>query len=134
MESLNSTLSKRHSLSTGWYPFDTKQGKTLLGDLDLAFLGSYAREWASIAVRASIALRASIAVRAVRRSTLEFVWGVCNCMGDQGSWHSWTLMVPRPASQAVCRAVFGCFKWKVCTGTVGSLHTEVEFRPAEILA
>lgn len=31
--------------STGWYPFDTKKGKTLLGDLDLAFLGSYACEW-----------------------------------------------------------------------------------------
>ncbi|GAB4813197.1 hypothetical protein N2152v2_000243 [Parachlorella kessleri] len=26
----------------GWYPFDTKKGKTLLGDLDLAFLGAYA--------------------------------------------------------------------------------------------
>jgi hypothetical protein len=34
-----------HKVSdSGWYPFDTKKGKSLLADLDLAFLGSYACE------------------------------------------------------------------------------------------
>lgn len=40
----NATVVGKKQQQEGWYPFDTKQGKTLLGNLDLAFLGSYASE------------------------------------------------------------------------------------------
>lgn len=35
-------VSDEDRAGTGWYPFDTAQGKALLGDIDLAFLGAYA--------------------------------------------------------------------------------------------
>ncbi|KAI5080065.1 hypothetical protein GOP47_0005544 [Adiantum capillus-veneris] len=38
----SSSLDSNHSLQSGWPPFDGKQGPALLGQVDLAFLASYA--------------------------------------------------------------------------------------------
>lgn len=37
---LNGARSGAEGSEGGWYPFDTAQGKALLGDVDLAFLGA----------------------------------------------------------------------------------------------
>lgn len=38
---LNGARNSAGGSEGGWYPFDTAQGKALLGDVDLAFLGMW---------------------------------------------------------------------------------------------